>query len=441
MRRILWTCILAAQLAAQTATTITGSFVSATGAAQTGYCTFTPSQASSVAGPYYVTGPAARCSIVAGALVGANGTGVCALMPTDGLLARPYWMECWIDQRNLAGAIVRSVSQGRAQANVSTSATPLDIEDLVAGYTPLPPNTSVQWQQILGKPSFGGAALLDVGTAAGTVAAGNDSRFGGGGGGGGAVASVFGRTGAVAAASGDYTASQVGLGNVTNDAQVKSSQVVTSVGSPGSDANVPSEKAVRSAIPSVPVASVFGRTGAVTAASGDYTFSQLSGAAGYSQLPALTYAFNFSATTYNTGTVDVTNGSNAIVGHGTTWTSGMTGMLFIPRLANCNRGYKFTYVDATDGTLESTYGTSSDSGHPCPTALGTEYQLSDIVAVPASTHQLGTADITIQCFDANTPRNRLDGFAFAAGPSVDPTTYAVQIVFWSAQAGRCILQR
>ena len=63
-----------------------------------------------------------------------------------------------------------------------------------------------------------------------------------------AVASVFGRTGAVTAASGDYTASQVGLGNVTNDAQLKASQLVTTVGNPGSDANVPSEKAVRTAL-------------------------------------------------------------------------------------------------------------------------------------------------------------------------------------------------
>ena len=159
MRRILWTCILAAQLAAQTATTITGSFVGATGTPQTGFCTFTPTQSSSVAGPYYVTGPAARCSIVAGALVGANGTGACALMPTDGLLSRPYWMECWIDQRNPAGVVVRSVSQGRAQANVPTSDTPLDIEDIVVGYMPLPPNTSVQWHQIAGKPAIRPAAV------------------------------------------------------------------------------------------------------------------------------------------------------------------------------------------------------------------------------------------------------------------------------------------
>lgn len=43
----------------------------------------------------------------------------------------------------------------------------------------------------------------------------------GGGGGGGAVDSVFGRTGHVVAMPGDYTASDVGLGNVTDDAQLK----------------------------------------------------------------------------------------------------------------------------------------------------------------------------------------------------------------------------
>jgi len=44
------------------------------------------------------------------------------------------------------------------------------------------------------------------------------------------------------------TKTQVGLTNVTNDAQLKASQLVTTVSSPGSDANVPSEKAVATVI-------------------------------------------------------------------------------------------------------------------------------------------------------------------------------------------------
>ena len=471
MRRILWICILAAQLAGQTVTTITGRFVSATGAAQTGSCTFTPTGSFAVNGPYYVTGPAAKCMIAGGSLAGGSGAGSCTLIPTDGVLAQRYWMECRIDQPIPGRPVVPSVSQGRVLVQVPTSATPLDIATLVVSYAP-PPSIMVQWSQfaqgnaqvgqapiwsgsawlpgyvsgtatwgaitgtlgnqtdlasaLSGKqatisgapgtwPSFGAAALLSVGTAAGTVAAGNDSRFGSGGGTWGSITGTL--------------SSQTDLNSALGGKQA------TISGAPGT---WPSFSAVAT---SGNYGDLSSRPTLGTAAAHATTDFQAPITGAPSTWPTTNYAFSFSATTYNTGTVDVTNGSNAIVGHGTTWTSGMTGMLFIPRLANCNQGYKITYEDATDGTLESTYGTGSDGGHPCPTALGTEYQLSDIVAVPASTHQLGTADITIQCFDANTPRNRLDGFAFAAGPSVDPTTYAVQIVFWSAQAGRCILQR
>lgn len=54
-----------------------------------------------------------------------------------------------------------------------------------------------------------------------------------GGGGGGAVSSVFGRTGAVVAASGDYTPTQVGLGSVTNDAQTKAAVFPNTAPTPG----------------------------------------------------------------------------------------------------------------------------------------------------------------------------------------------------------------
>ena len=155
MRGILWVCILAAQLAGQTVTTITGRFVSAAGVAETGSCTFTPTGSFAVNGPYYVTGPAAKCSIAAGSLAGANGTGACALIPTDGVLAQRYWMECMIDQRNPAGAVVRSVSQGRALVQVPTSATPLDIATLVVSYTP-PPGIMVQWSQFAQGERAGG---------------------------------------------------------------------------------------------------------------------------------------------------------------------------------------------------------------------------------------------------------------------------------------------
>lgn len=71
-----------------------------------------------------------------------------------------------------------------------------------------------------------------------------------------AVSSVFGRTGAVVAVAGDYTASKV-----TNDSHVTGSSVAAAL------------DAIAAAIPSVPVSSVFGRIGAVLATLGDYAAS------------------------------------------------------------------------------------------------------------------------------------------------------------------------
>ena len=79
---------------------------------------------------------------------------------------------------------------------------------------------------------------------------------GGGGGGGGAVASVFGRAGAVVAALNDYAASLV-----DNDSTVAGSTVKDAL------------ETLDAAIPSVPVTSVFSRIGAVVAALNDYASS------------------------------------------------------------------------------------------------------------------------------------------------------------------------
>jgi hypothetical protein len=56
---------------------------------------------------------------------------------------------------------------------------------------------------------------------------------------------------------------------------------------------------------------------------------------------------------YNTGTVSVVNGSTALAGTGTVFTSSMTGMSF--RVSTDNAVYVFTYVSATSGTLDRAY--------------------------------------------------------------------------------------
>jgi hypothetical protein len=56
---------------------------------------------------------------------------------------------------------------------------------------------------------------------------------------------------------------------------------------------------------------------------------------------------------YTSGTVSVTQGSAAIVGTGTVWTSGMSGLKF-NAIADATT-YVFTFVDATHGTLDRLY--------------------------------------------------------------------------------------
>jgi hypothetical protein len=120
----------------------------------------------------------------------------------------------------------------------------------------------------------------------------------------GAVASVFGRTGVVVPASGDYIFSQIGgtatasqLPSPTGD--VSGSYAATVVGKIQGRAvstTAPTTNQVLAWdgtqwLPSNPagggaVASVFGRTGTVVATTGDYSFSQISGTASSAQIPA-----------------------------------------------------------------------------------------------------------------------------------------------------------
>lgn len=56
---------------------------------------------------------------------------------------------------------------------------------------------------------------------------------------------------------------------------------------------------------------------------------------------------------YEVGTVSLTNGSSAVTGTGTTFTSAMTGRQFC--VAGRSEVYEFTYVSGTTGTLDRTY--------------------------------------------------------------------------------------
>jgi hypothetical protein len=119
---------------------------------------------------------------------------------------------------------------------------------------------------------------------------------GGGGSNGGAVSSVFGRTGAVTAQAGDYSFSQIAgqlaLNQIAPSAlQGNGSKIQLFSGTAAAndcakfDAN---GNVVSAGAPcgtgSGAVSSVFGRTGAVTAQAGDYSFSQIAGQLALSQI-------------------------------------------------------------------------------------------------------------------------------------------------------------
>lgn len=128
-----------------------------------------------------------------------------------------------------------------------------------------------------------GWGLVDVTTAPYTNYTWNGTHFVSAGSGG-SVASVFGRTGTVVAATNDYIVSQVtGAAPLASPALTGSPTAPTQA--PGDNSTKIATTAYVAANGAVP--SVFGRSGAVTAQSGDYSVGQVTGAAPLAS-PALT---------------------------------------------------------------------------------------------------------------------------------------------------------
>lgn len=87
---------------------------------------------------------------------------------------------------------------------------------------------------------------------------------------------------------------------------------------------------------------------------------------------------------YATGTVAVTNGSDSIVGTGTTWTEAMTNRMI--RFAGQSEYYNFTFVDATHGTLDRVYAGT--------TAAAATFRIDqNVYALPATLRTLDSLEI------------------------------------------------
>lgn len=144
------------------------------------------------------------------------------------------------------------------------------------------------FDQLDAKVEPGGVSIPNVNTAVVAFAVPQTGRCvvsgtaSGAAGGGGAVASVFGRTGVVTSQTGDYSFAQIsGTLGISKGGTNQTAWTAGRCVQVSSDGTKLESAGTNCATGSV--ASVFGRTGTVTAQTGDYSFSQISGIAGVGQ--------------------------------------------------------------------------------------------------------------------------------------------------------------
>ena len=305
------------------------------------------------------------------------------------------------------------------------------------------------------------------------------------------VTSLFGRTGAVTGQTGDYSFTQI-------SGSVGSAQLPTAAGDLNGALSAPTVAGIQSrpvaqTAPTVGqvlawngaqwvpqaqaggVTSMFGRTGAVTAQTADYSFGQISGAVGSAQLPSaggdvsgtLTSATvsrlqnrPMSTTAPTSGQVLTWDGSQWIPqavpsgGGGAnsvdktlsnTYVAGAK-QTFVPSLATSG-------ISVTPGTLPTNPAAgdiSLDSGDANKLKVYdggqwntlvtvsnyvATFTAQTVVTINGTTHRLGTADLNVDCYDSASPSARVEPDKIV----VDPVTFNVSIYFASAQTGRCMI--
>ena len=307
------------------------------------------------------------------------------------------------------------------------------------------------------------------------------------------VTSLFGRTGAVTGQTGDYSFGQI-------SGTLGSAQLPAAAGDLSGALSAPTvariqSRPVAATAPSFGqvlgwngtqwapqgqsggVTSVFGRTADVTAQAGDYTFAQISGSVGTAQLPAAGGDVNgtlasatvnklqnrpLSGTTPASGQVLTWDGSqwtpltpSGGTGGGgggansvdktlsTTYTAGAK-QTFVPSLAtsgiNITPGTLPTNPAAGDVSLDSGDANKLkiyDGGQWNTLVTVSNYvaifTAQTVVTINGTTHRLGTANLSVECYDSASPSAQVEPDKIV----VDPVTYNVSIYFASAQTGSC----
>lgn len=164
------------------------------------------------------------------------------------------------------------------------------------------------------------------------------------------------------------------------------------------------------------VASVFGRTGSITAHSGDYTAAQV------------TNAVDLTApNTYTAGARQTFQG-----------TAAAAAIRLVPSPLPATPLGGDVAVDSGDSNRVKLY----DGGawvtltpSPAPANYSATFTSQTAVSVPGATHQLGTANLVVECYDGATPSSAVEPNSV----TVNPVTYDVNVGFAAAQSGHCII--
>lgn len=309
----------------------------------------------------------------------------------------------------------------------------------------------------------------------------------------GSLMSVFGRTGAVTAQTGDYSFGQIAGSVGTAQLPAVSGDLSGALGAP-TVAGIQS-RPVSATSPSTGqvlawtgtqwapqaqsggVASMFGRTGAVQAATGDYSFPQISGAIASGQLPAA--GGDLSGTLSSATVSKLLNRPMSAAAPATGQVLTWDGFQWIPQTMSGGTGSGG--ANSVDKTVSNTYSAGarqtfvpslSTSGmNITPSTLPTSPVAGDIsldsgdanklkvydggqwntlvtvsnylasftaqtvVTVNGTTHRLGTTSLSVDCFDSATPAARVEPDKVV----VAPVTFNVTIYFASAQTGSCLI--
>lgn len=219
------------------------------------------------------------------------------------------------------------------------------------------------------------------------------------------VTSVFSRTGAVTAQSGDYTVSQI-----TGAAPLASPIFTGTPAAPTPTSTDNSTKIATTAyvksqgyITSAPVTSVFTRTGAVTAQTGDYTVSQITGAAPLSS-PTFTGTPAAPTAAVDTNTTQLAT-TAFVLGQATSTTPVMDGTAAVGTSTRYARGDHTHPTDTSRAPLASPTFTGTPTA-PTATAGTNTTQLATTAFVHSA---VATGGSTISTFSSGPPLSPSDG--------------------------------